>query len=653
MDWNCILFIVKCLEAFYPESLGILYIHNAPWIFTGIWKVLGPLLDPVVRAKVAFTKNAKDVADRVPAERLIADLDGQVTTGFDFVEPREGENEKMNDKATKDKLWKKYMSLVDEFEDATRKQIDSDGRDQKNENKRDILIKKLRIAQFDLEPYIRGMTVYARDGTVDGQGKVTWIYKTKSGKTFRHVVGRKTCCATLRREIEEMEEQGLTAKEVESKSEKAMQQQDWVMLYGDEDIAMEIEGQLNGKGDKSSGGGQQQRQVNGGAQRRPQQQQQQQYDDDEDDEEDEEDQHDDNNRGYIAAAAGGVAAAAGGAAAIATGAVSNVTGYFTGGNQQHADEDEEDDYRSARRSGRSSQVQTPGEYHDATSASSPTLYRAHDADESMSGIPSNRSTRSRSISRGQENAPVQKDENGFIDYSARRRRQYDDEDEPAPAPAPRRVPSQGNMRRQQEPEQEKPVSNGVLGGLAGAGTGLVTGLASTLGYGGKEEQEQPRTNGRGATRRSYPAEEPLSNGAGTANKRYDDGYARGLAAGKEYEDGYAEGFAAARRSMSRSRLSNYDDDDFDARSGYSYDPERYQEGRARSIRRRSQAQKMGDAYYGGGRARAMSGPGRGTSTYKSERSVVQGYEDGYKPSYDDTSSGKLSRRISGMFGRKR
>jgi len=129
MDWNCILFIVKCLEAFYPESLGILYIHNAPWIFTGIWKILGPLLDPVVRAKVAFTKNAKDVADRVPASRLIADLGGEIVTGFKFVEPEENENDKQKDKAGREKAWKAYMDLANKFEEITRKQIDAQGKE--------------------------------------------------------------------------------------------------------------------------------------------------------------------------------------------------------------------------------------------------------------------------------------------------------------------------------------------------------------------------------------------------------------------------------------------------------------------------------------------------------------------------------------------
>ena len=34
-------FILKCFEANYPESLGILLIHKAPWVFSGS---LTPLL---------------------------------------------------------------------------------------------------------------------------------------------------------------------------------------------------------------------------------------------------------------------------------------------------------------------------------------------------------------------------------------------------------------------------------------------------------------------------------------------------------------------------------------------------------------------------------------------------------------------------------
>lgn len=30
-------FIIRCFEANYPECLGVLLIHNAPWIFSGSW----------------------------------------------------------------------------------------------------------------------------------------------------------------------------------------------------------------------------------------------------------------------------------------------------------------------------------------------------------------------------------------------------------------------------------------------------------------------------------------------------------------------------------------------------------------------------------------------------------------------------------------
>lgn len=33
MDYVPLKFIIKCFEANYPESLGVILIHNAPWVF--------------------------------------------------------------------------------------------------------------------------------------------------------------------------------------------------------------------------------------------------------------------------------------------------------------------------------------------------------------------------------------------------------------------------------------------------------------------------------------------------------------------------------------------------------------------------------------------------------------------------------------------
>jgi hypothetical protein len=33
-DYHPVKFMIKCFEANYPESLGVVLIHKAPWIFS-------------------------------------------------------------------------------------------------------------------------------------------------------------------------------------------------------------------------------------------------------------------------------------------------------------------------------------------------------------------------------------------------------------------------------------------------------------------------------------------------------------------------------------------------------------------------------------------------------------------------------------------
>ena len=36
MDYTPVKFMIKCFEANYPESLGAVLVHKAPWIFQGM-----------------------------------------------------------------------------------------------------------------------------------------------------------------------------------------------------------------------------------------------------------------------------------------------------------------------------------------------------------------------------------------------------------------------------------------------------------------------------------------------------------------------------------------------------------------------------------------------------------------------------------------
>ena len=52
-------FLVRCLQNYYPEILGMALIVDAPWFFQGFWKMVRPLLDPVVASKIVFVKRSE------------------------------------------------------------------------------------------------------------------------------------------------------------------------------------------------------------------------------------------------------------------------------------------------------------------------------------------------------------------------------------------------------------------------------------------------------------------------------------------------------------------------------------------------------------------------------------------------------------------
>ena len=72
-DWQAMSFILKCMEAYYPESIRRIYIHSAPWIFKGIWSAIQPLLNEDVHAKIKFSSSAKDLTDFIPMSRIPVD----------------------------------------------------------------------------------------------------------------------------------------------------------------------------------------------------------------------------------------------------------------------------------------------------------------------------------------------------------------------------------------------------------------------------------------------------------------------------------------------------------------------------------------------------------------------------------------------------
>lgn len=181
MDYTPVKFMIKCFEANYPESLGAVLVHNAPWIFQGIWKIIRGWLDPVVAAKVHFTNNKNDLQEFIEPSHILKELGGDENWEFQYVEPVAGENDLMKDGETKARLLADREKLVKEYEDATLQWIHKlEGGNKDIMSRRDGLATQLREDYWRLDPYLRARSLYDRQGILQGAVGANWYEPAKT-----------------------------------------------------------------------------------------------------------------------------------------------------------------------------------------------------------------------------------------------------------------------------------------------------------------------------------------------------------------------------------------------------------------------------------------------------------------------------------------
>ncbi|KAL8825868.1 MAG: hypothetical protein Q9191_004154 [Dirinaria sp. TL-2023a] len=171
MDYTPVKFIIKVFEANYPESLGVVLVHNSPWIFheVGIWNIIKGWLDPVVASKVHFTRNVEELEAFVERNHIPKELGGGDPWQYEFVEPKLGENDLMKDESTKQQLLTERAELVKDFEKTTQEWIKGS---QAVQQKRPELAERLRSGYWQLDPYLRARSLYDRTGIMGKGGKI-------------------------------------------------------------------------------------------------------------------------------------------------------------------------------------------------------------------------------------------------------------------------------------------------------------------------------------------------------------------------------------------------------------------------------------------------------------------------------------------------
>lgn len=131
-------------------------------------------MDPVVAAKVNFTSNAKELSAFVPLKQVPTELEGEEAWTYQYVEPTPGENAKLKDTATRDKLLAEREALCEEFEAKTLEWIrETDAEKRKTlRTERDQVAKKLGSSYWQLDPYVRARSLYDRIGVIKSTGEV-------------------------------------------------------------------------------------------------------------------------------------------------------------------------------------------------------------------------------------------------------------------------------------------------------------------------------------------------------------------------------------------------------------------------------------------------------------------------------------------------
>lgn len=170
MDYAPVKFIITCFEAHFPESLGSLLIHKAPWLFTPIWAIVKKWLDPVVASKIVFTNKTSDLNKYIDSTQLPTYLKGtNDSINLDQYSPPDGSHDTLLHLKEDDVEFKKKQSILDKREQLIKKfqDINLQWIQTKDELKSQNLWKiKCEIGEelcqnyVELDPYIRSRSSY-------------------------------------------------------------------------------------------------------------------------------------------------------------------------------------------------------------------------------------------------------------------------------------------------------------------------------------------------------------------------------------------------------------------------------------------------------------------------------------------------------------
>lgn len=172
MDYTPVKFMIKVFEANYPESLGAVLVHKAPWVFQGVWSIIKGWLDPVVASKISFTKHVSDMEKYIDVRNIPKELDGQEDFEYSYVPPVEGENVQMQDTQARQEVQQEREGLLKQFEQNTEDWVMANRSEGEVKAERRRISQQLHDNYWRLDPFVRSRSMYDRTGVIQEGGKI-------------------------------------------------------------------------------------------------------------------------------------------------------------------------------------------------------------------------------------------------------------------------------------------------------------------------------------------------------------------------------------------------------------------------------------------------------------------------------------------------
>lgn len=115
----------------------------------------------------------------IAPNHILKELDGDEDWQYKYLEPVPGENDKMKDTETRDRLLATREQLYADYEAATIEWIQTpeDEQSHKIKARREAIAAKLREDYWILDPYLRARSLYDRTGVLQLGGKLDYYPK--------------------------------------------------------------------------------------------------------------------------------------------------------------------------------------------------------------------------------------------------------------------------------------------------------------------------------------------------------------------------------------------------------------------------------------------------------------------------------------------